>query len=70
MIEFNKIDLRENNGKLPDISPITPEIFADSGNPVTLRDYQVDAANLALVEQQGIIKCATGRPTTTNDSQI
>jgi hypothetical protein len=59
-IKFLKEDLRENNGKLPGIPFIEPDIFSSVGHPVVLREYQVDAANLALMEQQGIIKCATG----------
>lgn len=38
--------------------PITSDILAVSG--VTLHDYQVDVANLALERRRGVIKCATG----------
>eukprot|EP01126_Amoeba_proteus_P038761 TRINITY_DN4056_c0_g1_i8.p1 TRINITY_DN4056_c0_g1~~TRINITY_DN4056_c0_g1_i8.p1 ORF type:complete len:187 (+),score=38.11 TRINITY_DN4056_c0_g1_i8:328-888(+) len=44
------------------ILPVSHDIFSDIGNTrsIVLHEYQVEAANLALKERYGIIKCATG----------
>ena len=54
------MDERTNGGKLPNVPTIDQDYFSATARPVTFHDYQVDAINLALAEQQGIIKCATG----------
>lgn len=38
--------------------PISSDILSEAG--ITLHDYQVDVANLALAQKRGVVKCATG----------
>lgn len=55
---MEKVDQRKFFHEKLEYEQVTSDIFAESG--VTLHDYQVDIANLALERKRGVIKCATG----------
>ena len=57
-MEVEKVDERKCFHEKLEYEQVTNDIFAESG--VTLHDYQVDIANLALEQKRGVIKCATG----------
>eukprot|EP00028_Trichosphaerium_sp_Am-I-7-wt_P001054 CAMPEP_0168530062 /NCGR_PEP_ID=MMETSP0405-20121227/14384_1 /TAXON_ID=498012 /ORGANISM="Trichosphaerium sp, Strain Am-I-7 wt" /LENGTH=494 /DNA_ID=CAMNT_0008554113 /DNA_START=719 /DNA_END=2199 /DNA_ORIENTATION=+ len=59
-VDWEEQDERGFKGTYPEPDVVTPDILSTKENPLTLRDYQVQVANLALQERRGIIKCATG----------
>ncbi len=59
-IPFERIDERGREYAQAPLIEVNEDTLADSPANIKLRDYQVEAANLALRERRGIVQCATG----------
>jgi superfamily II DNA or RNA helicase len=59
-LTFDRLDLRPQTKDPPKYLEVTSDFLKTNTSNIMLHDYQVEVANLALKEQRGIIKCATG----------